>query len=281
MCPFLFFMTRLRSFYGLINILSIDIAAGAVLCALFFSSMLDVQIRIYGLLALALTVWIIYTADHLRDAKVIGANAASARHQFHFRHRKILLVCLVAAVIADAVVILFMRTAVFYFGIYLFFLVTLYLATQKYLKILKEVFIAVLYTCGIVLPSISVTTMQLEFAHYILFAQFAIAAWVNLLIFSWFDYDQDMLEQQHSFVTATGKQKTVRWLTMVSVLHLLFFLFQVWANELIWFSMVVVLMNALLIILFKTYREKDKELFRWAGDAVFFIPGLFWLWHQL
>jgi hypothetical protein len=274
-------MQRLRATYGLINILSIDIAVGALCCALFFSDVLEVRIRVYGLIALALTVWIIYTADHLRDAKVIGMNAASARHQFHFRHRKVLFVCLLVGVVVDGVVILFMRTTVFFFGVYLFFLVALYLAAQKHLKILKEVFIAVFYTCGVLLPSISVTTVELELSHYLLFVQLSIVAWVNLLIFSWFDYEQDTHERQHSFVTATGKTTTSNWIFVASAVHLLTFLFQTWSRELMLSSAVMLLMNVMLIILFKTYREKDKELFRWAGDAVFFIPGIFWLWLQL
>lgn len=277
----LFFMHRLRSFYGLINILSIDIAVGALCCALFFSSILEVQIRIYGLIALALTVWIIYTADHLRDAKVIGANAASSRHRFHYKYRKLLLTCLLLAVVVDAVVILRMRTQVFYFGIYLFLLVILYLTMQRHLKILKELFIAVLYTCGILLPSISVTSVELHLTHYLLFLQLTIVAWVNLLMFSWFDYEQDVREAQHSFVTAIGKKTTSSWLIATSGLQFVIFGLQLWLNVFETSASVLVLMNIALLSVFKAYREQDKEVFRWIGDAVFFIPGLFWLWHQL
>jgi hypothetical protein len=274
-------MQRVRSIYSLINILSIDIAVGALCCALFFSDILNVHIRIYGLIALGLTVWIIYTADHLRDAKVIGRNASSPRHRFHFKYRTLLLPCLCVAVVADGVVILFMRTAVFYFGIYLALLVALYLVAQKYLKILKEVFIALLYTGGILLPSISVTSVQLGLGHYLLFLQLTIVAWVNLVIFSWFDYEQDVVEKQHSFVTAMGKNAASVWLLTMSGAHVAIFICHLILNALIIPAFVLFFMNVVMFTIFKAYRGHDKELFRWAGDAVFFIPGLFWLWLQL
>ena len=66
-------------FYQYINILSLDIAAGAVISAVFFAQIFNVQIKPYGLLALGLTVWIIYTVDHLRDAKKIKHQRLNAK----------------------------------------------------------------------------------------------------------------------------------------------------------------------------------------------------------
>ena len=65
--------------YRLINILSIDVVAGAVCSALFFARLLQVSLLPYGIISLALTVWIIYTADHLLDAKRVEGVATTRR----------------------------------------------------------------------------------------------------------------------------------------------------------------------------------------------------------
>jgi hypothetical protein len=70
------------------NILSLDVVAGAVAGALFFGEILQVQLSFSVLTALGLTVWIIYTLDHLRDAKQILNVASTDRHRFHQEHFK-------------------------------------------------------------------------------------------------------------------------------------------------------------------------------------------------
>src|SRR5688572_9142526 len=98
-------MPGLIRFYRLMNILSIDVVAGATVSALFFAKIFDVQVRPFGLLALGVTVWAIYTLDHLRDAKKIRHEASTERHRFHQRHFKVLTVLLCAAVLIDIVLV--------------------------------------------------------------------------------------------------------------------------------------------------------------------------------
>ena|SRR5688572_29933788 len=100
-------------FYQYVNILSLDVAAGAVISALFFAQIFNVQIKPYGLLALGLTVWIIYTADHLRDAKKIKHRASTQRHRFHQQYFCSLTVFVGSAILLDAVTIFFIRRQVF------------------------------------------------------------------------------------------------------------------------------------------------------------------------
>ena len=56
-------------FYRFINILSIDVAIGAVVNARFFAHLFGVPILHQGLISLGLAIWIIYTTDHLLDEK--------------------------------------------------------------------------------------------------------------------------------------------------------------------------------------------------------------------
>jgi hypothetical protein len=277
-----FFMRRFLQAYRFFNILSLDIVAGAVVGALFFSELLNVSILPYGLVALALTVWIIYTADHLRDARVIKHDASSSRHRFHQQHFKKLFVLIGIAALVDSVIILFMRTPVFQWGLILAAIVGVYLIIQQYLRVLKELFVAVLYTCGVLLPSLAVISVELEMVHIILIIQFALIAWINLLIFSFFDYSQDILDHQTSFATLGGKHLTAAFIWGLSSIQVLIAII-FWQNEFYRAPAVLfLLMNTLLLLIFIQFNRPGRnDEFRLLGDAVFFIPGLYLLWTRL
>src|SRR5687768_5623813 len=136
-------------FYRLLNILSIDIALGAMICSRFLALLLDVAPRPYAMASLGLTVWIIYTADHLLDARRVRGAASTERHRFHQRHFTMLSVVVAAAVVIDAVLILFIRRQVLYSGVLIMAIVGLYLLFHNRLIFLKEVFVALLYCLGV------------------------------------------------------------------------------------------------------------------------------------
>src|SRR6476659_9916470 len=83
-------MHKLSRYYKLANILSLDVVAGAVICSIFFSQVFNTVIRVSGIISLALSVWIIYTVDHLLDARRITRQASTVRHRFHQKNQKIL-----------------------------------------------------------------------------------------------------------------------------------------------------------------------------------------------
>src|SRR5690606_1037114 len=76
--------------YRLLNSLSIDVAAGAVICALFLAEILRSRPGTPALIMLGLTVWIIYSADHLLDARRIEREAVTHRHSFYQRHFQVM-----------------------------------------------------------------------------------------------------------------------------------------------------------------------------------------------
>ncbi|HEX8061295.1 MAG TPA: hypothetical protein VF473_10190, partial [Cyclobacteriaceae bacterium] len=54
--------------YRTFNLLSLDVALGAVISAAFLGRILNVHILPQGYVLLGIIVWLIYTADHLLDA---------------------------------------------------------------------------------------------------------------------------------------------------------------------------------------------------------------------
>lgn len=274
-------MSTFLKWYRYLNILSVDIAAGAVITSLFFARILGVHILPYGLIALGLTVWIIYTADHLRDAKSIKTVASTERHRFHQRNFFSLTLLLAIALCVDLIIILYTRKPVLEWGIYLGAVVGIYLLVQRYLKFLKESLIAVLYTLGVLLPSLSVTDHELTSCHFLLFIQFALVALINLLIFSWYDHHDDLRDNQRSFSTDLGQRSITKTIFVLAVIDLVIGGFLLQAG--FWPAAALTVMTMCvfhLIILFFSERLRANDRYRVAADAIFFLPVIFVLWPQ-
>ncbi|HEX6224384.1 MAG TPA: hypothetical protein VFZ52_08240 [Chryseolinea sp.] len=274
-------MHAIFRFYRYINTLSLDIAAGAVVSAQLFARIFNVQIKTYGLMALGLTVWIIYTLDHLRDAKKIKHSASTERHRFHQQNFKVLVCFLVIAVLVDALTIFFIRRQVLAWGLVLWAIVVLYLTVQQFLRFLKEFFIAGLYTWGVLLLSITVTSIDLGVHHTLLIVQFAIAAWINLVLFSWFDHVFDERDEQNSFVTIMGNRTTIFFLYGLFAASALITLVQVMVFTISGPVMILAFMIIILLIIFLLRRSLAKnDLYRLLGDAVFLMPAIYLIWPQ-
>jgi hypothetical protein len=271
------FMRFLKRAYRYINILSLDVAAGAGVGALFFSRIFGVTISPYTLAVLAISVWIIYTVDHLRDAMVIPKPASTPRHSFHQKNFRILMICVLSLLFVDTVIIYaFVPLRVIIYGSCLGLLVLSYLVFQRKCKYLKEFFVACLYTGGILLPSVALHGWHFTPVSFILTAQFCITALVNLLLFSLIDFEQDREHAQSSFVTRFGKQSTRMAIWVLAFINICtsVFVFTLYPRC----AAIFILMNiVLLIILVSEKHVKATTYYRIIGDAIFFIPLLYLL----
>ena len=267
-------MGKLYWLYRQINLLSLDITAGVVICALFFAGIFQVHIRPQGLISLGLTVWIIYTADHLLDARKIKYIAATERHRFHQNNFTPLAILLGAGILINLILVLFIREEVFQWGLFLISAVLLYLLLQKYLKFFKELFAALLYSSGVMLPSLAVASLPINQGEITIMIQFFLTAWFNLVLFSWFDEERDIQDKHHSFVTTIGKEATRKILFGIFFMNMLLTFYQVFYLELRFVPLcILTTMNiALLIILLNKNWFGVKDRFRLLGDAVFLFP---------
>ncbi len=265
---------KLVKFYRLLNTLSIDVMLGSVCGALMFANMLQVTLLPYGIAALALSVWIIYTTDHLLDAKGVVGSAATTRHRFHQQHFNTLLFTVLLAIVIVIVLLFFVRIQVLYGGLLLISAVALYLLLHRYLKIPKEMLISILYTCGVLLPSFMVTRLSLQTLPLASISMFMLSALANLLVFSWYDYEKDQQDGFKSMAITLGKNKTKRivWLIGLVAVGLC------WVEKdktaaLLIFSMIAV---QVILISFPAFFVKH-EAYRLLGDAAFMLPLLYLL----
>jgi 4-hydroxybenzoate polyprenyltransferase len=263
-------------FYRLLNILSIDIALGAMICSRFLALLLDVAPRPYAMASLGLTVWIIYTADHLLDARRVRGAASTERHRFHQRHFTMLSVVVAAAVVIDAVLILFIRRQVLYSGVLIMAIVGFYLLFHNRLIFLKEVFVALLYCLGVLLPSIMVTSIKFTSVHYVVFGLFFLVALINLLLFSLFDKADDEADNRRSFVTVVGEESTRTVLLGLFGLGFALGAYLAVALKQWTLASVLLLMLAGLFVIQvrRSWFAVDLR-YRLLGDAVFLVPALY------
>jgi hypothetical protein len=266
---------KLIKLYKLLNILSIDVVLGSVCSALMFAKMLQVTLLPYGVAALALSVWIIYTVDHLIDAKDVSGSASTTRHRFHQQYFKIILLVVLLAIIVVVVLLFFIRVQVLYGGLLLMGAVVLYLLLHRYLQVPKEILISILYTCGVLLPSFMVTRLSFQALSYANIILFMLSALTNLLVFSWYDYEKDLQDGFRSIAVSLGKSKTqlIIWLIVFVAAGLCG-----WANDeaAAFLVFLIILVQTILLSFPSTFVRNDR--YRLLGDAAFMLPLLYLFW---
>ncbi|MDE3168481.1 MAG: hypothetical protein KGN36_21945 [Acidobacteriota bacterium] len=133
------------------NLLSLDAPLIAVLWQDLLARRFAVPLSPSGRIALFLTVWAIYIADRLLDARRPATTDEPARHRFYRRHRRFaawLLAALLAA--TAAITALWLRPAVLRNGLVPLAAVAVYLAAVHLgrLRVAKEFVVAFVFTTG-------------------------------------------------------------------------------------------------------------------------------------
>lgn len=268
-------MNKLLKFYRLLNILSIDVALGAVCSGAWFAKYFDVQLRPYALIALGLTVWIIYTADHLLDAHKVKNEASTLRHKFHQTYFKTLVAFLVLACLLDFALLFFIRPQVLHAGVVLICIVAVYLLLNRWMSYIKEIAVAVLYCGGVMLPALSLETSGISTRHVIVIVCFFLTALINILMFSWFDFESDVRDGNNSFAVKFGKTFTKRFISILFVLQVALLLALSSGGDFTTLLMFATMNGILYLIFAASSRFNRLEYYRLAGDAVFLIPTVF------
>lgn len=271
-------MKKVINYYRYLNILSLDVAFGAAISALFLTRLFDVSIRFQGVLCLGLTVWLIYTADHLLDAKLMKNEASTLRHRFHQRHFKIILLLAMVILFFTMPLLFFIYRPVLSMGAGLALLVIIYFIIQRKLGLFKELLGAVLYCVGVMLPVIALSDMSFSVLFSVPFVLFFNTALINLILFSWFDREKDLTDNHQSLVTRVGSKvaKIVLFALFIIQLCLVAYAYQTKMHHtaLLVFSLMYVVL--LYIFLREEWFSRDDR-YRLAGDAVFLIPLIYLL----
>ncbi len=264
--------------YKIINTLSIDISVGAVIVSYFFSLVFGVPPDTAGLLVLGLCVWIIYSMDHLLDAKRIKNPALTFRHQFHKRNFKVLWVTVVLMIAQTAAAsILFLEKATLILGCVIAGIALLYLFFQKSLSFAKELVGALLYTAGVLVPVVSQSGMEFKTGSILIVFQFFLVVLLNLILFSFFDRRIDLSQKQESIATKFPITSITRffWICFSFALMIGMLNFYFFPHVFPAIGVILIMTIVLGFIHYKNDFFSKHDRFRYIGDAIFFLPLLY------
>ncbi|MEZ0609174.1 hypothetical protein ACAW74_11690 [Fibrella sp. WM1] len=237
---------------------------------------------------LALSVWIVYTADRLFDIRK-GPLPNTARHRFHAANADLLWGLVGGLVAISAILVFFLPGNVIRFGAGLGILCGLYVLGVSQLPekhpvlVAKEPLVAIFFTAGI-WGSVWVQRPLVGWPFKVQALLFLGIAFQNLLLFSVYEQREPNVQRNTVSLATIWGQRTcdlvLRWLTFLLVggaLAVCFFAddsgggarFSQRA------SLILAIMSLTLYAIqrYPTYFQKYNR-YRFFGDAVFWLPAL-------
>ncbi len=202
------------------EVLSLDICAGVLGSAALAKTLLQAKMKPCWWFLLPASVWVIYTADHLFDARKTGSIAVNPRHKFHNDH--FLPLAYAAATVGVCCVLgasWCLREIVFLGGAFMGALALLHLILAYWgkIRIGKEISVAAIYTCGIWFAPFLNRSVSISTEIILAFLLFLLAAVLNLFMNSVIEYSLDAREKQ-VFVLETIPQAIARQTVMITSL---------------------------------------------------------------
>ncbi len=258
----------LRRTLKVLQILSIDIAIGAVILLHFFCKVWEVSIPLITYFVLGSTVWLIYTIDHLRDA-VKAPKSTRVRYRFHARHKKTLWITALILLLSILLCLFRIETSLIIGGCVLAIFVSIYLIIQQKLSelFLKEFYVSLIYTSGILLAPMALRGV---FSFHI-FILLLLLSFSNLMLFSWFEIDADREDEFDSIATLVGRKKLKKLILLCLASGLSLSFLSEWTPLSLYF--LISFISYFFMILNAKYLIKNN-LYRWIGDGVFLLPIL-------
>lgn len=272
------------SFVKILQILSLDVVLGSVCGGLMATKVIGINPGIVWWFVLPFAVWLVYTVDHLSDGLKLGKRAQSKRHLFHYKYRKLFIIIIVLIGLSTGVIAFwFLNVRIVLFGLFLGGIVIIYLilniTIQRFKPVLfqKEIIISIIYTFGIWGGPLALKRFNTEPVNWIILILFVIVAITNLIIFSCYEKEKDIADNQSSIVQILGEK------TSSLIIYLLGFLVMIvgiismiyYQPEKIQIASIIILtiMQFILLNVFinKTYFGKNDR-FRFYGDIVFVLP---------
>jgi hypothetical protein len=279
-------LTSGRLLYQVFQALSLDVVLGAIIFSTAIARYYKVQLPVTALVSMSIAVWLIYTFDHLLDARKINGIPSTFRHRFHRQYQKPLIAVGLVLLVLGSVMAFYLPAIIFYTGLLGVCCTAMYfLVLQKTAFWQKEICIAVGYTWGIFVAPLSLYQGHLNVSQWLLIPQVFLVVFANLLIFSWFDVVSDKRDGHKSMVIYWGitrSEKIIQLIIGIGILlgFIIFFLNR--TESTLVMQLLRLLMFCLLLLIYKKHQLfRVNDLYRVIGDGIFYIPVLFIIYAHL
>ena len=274
----------LKIIFRSLQLLSFDVVVGALAMGVFATKLLQVSPSNWWWLVLALSVWAIYTSDHLLDGFSRKGMAVIRRHRIHYLFRVPLLIALALSVAAAvALTFLFLNKTILIGGLLIGLFALLYLTLirlgQQYRYYFhKEFFISLFYVTGIWLGPVSLHLPPLSPFHWLMLISMTLLVWYEGILVSTFEVEKDIKDGHNSFAVRFGRNKSNLFLNLLFIvisilLLILFIMVNRSINYFAVFIEVVMVSSLYPLFRFPDFFKKH-EYYKTIGELIFWLPGL-------
>jgi 4-hydroxybenzoate polyprenyltransferase len=267
-----------------LNILSLDVIAGALAGGIMASVLLDTSPGWAYWVVLPITVWLIYTTDHLIDGYRAGKNARHKRHIFHRNKLKTLSISIgVLSLFSGYIAFAYLQPGIFRFGIFLgiaviaYLLLILLMGKRSSIWLPKELLVAAFYTTGIWIPVIMLseeTISQVFFPAFLFF----LLAFEDLILLSLMEMEGDRQQGSSSLALILGGKRTGILLNLLSVIIAIaaaLIVLSAVNTSFVRAGLILLLMQLTLSLIYhNSNRLRSDDSYRYLSEAVFFLPAL-------
>jgi 4-hydroxybenzoate polyprenyltransferase len=271
--------------YRILHYLSIDIVLGALASSCFAARLFATDPGWVWWITLALTVWLLYTGDHMLDAWKHRKKIERDLHYFMMKNRKSLVWSMGVIAVVDLLLIFnlldqeLMKYALFLSGLVLVFYAMRHVFRKnRILRIPGEFFILLLYMAGTWLGPVLASEITLEAGHSLVALIFAGVLLMNLGVITLYDMNLDKRMGIASMAQLLGIKRSKNLVLVTAIAIYLISLLQFMVFEMdrfFHFALILAGMTTiLLLILYYPSRFRKKDYFRLAADAVLFMGFL-------
>jgi 4-hydroxybenzoate polyprenyltransferase len=274
----------LISFLKLINTLSIDVVIGSVFSAFLVMKLFETETGWAFWIVLPLSVWIIYTTDHLIDAYRLKQQAGTHRHHFHFYYfNNIIVLVAIFCMLNLFIVITWLEKEIIYFGLVLtlatiFYLIFIFMVKHKNHLVPKEIIVSVIYTAGIWGSFVALNSFRMNTFQLLLLITFFLLVLSDILVLSYYEIESDKKDGHSTISVKFGLKLTFKFIFINLLTVFAICIFVISSSELFLFRAIaklfLIMGLVVMIILGFPGVMKKYDLYRYFAEWVFWIPGL-------
>ena len=258
---------------------------GSLMVGAFACKVLDVDADIWWYIILALSVWVMYTADHILDAWRGKSTSTIMRHLFHYTHRYMIIPVWIILALSSIFLSLFvLENEIIFLGLALGLCIIFYFAVIYFNResrpyfLQKELFIAIVYITGIWLAPVVWHSGLPGIIIMIIVINLILLGWAEGIVISWFEFEEDTADNHVSFTVLFGKKNTLRFtILLLLIVFCLSVAGLIMATNLIIRSAFVIelfMVLSLAIIILFPHKFEHHQLYRYMGEGAFLLPGL-------
>ncbi len=274
--------------YRYFHFLSLDIVLGALATSVLAARLFSANPGWAWWATLAMTVWVLYTGDHLLDAWKHRKSGQREMHSFIFRKKRMLIYILGLVIVADLSVVFnfldpgMLKAALMMVGaVFLFFAMRHIFRSNRLLFIPGEIFVLIIYLAGTCMGPFIARTIPMTSGHLLVLAMMAGVLLLNLGVISIYDVKIDSRLGISTLAGTLGKKSTRNLMITIAILVLLLALLQFLVygvDRTSQFAVILAGMTGLLLwVLLTPSLFRQQDLYRLVADAILYMGFLSFL----